>query len=336
MLNKYNIKNFSEYHSMEKFPRKLLEQVRDVIRLKHYSYKTEKSYVSWIKRYIIFHDKRHPRDMGGKEIEEFLTHLAVKENVAASTQNQALNAILFLYREVLKQELDLQVKAVRAKRSRYLPTVLTKEEVFAIINNLSDVYQLVVKLLYGTGLRQTECLQLRVKDIDFAQKKLIVRDAKGEKSRVTMLPISLIEDLQFHLQIVNRQHQQDLEKGYGSVYLPFALERKYKNADREWIWQFVFPSNRISQDPHSKIIRRHHLHESGLQKALKQAVKIAGINKRVSCHTFRHSFATHLLQNGYDIRIVQELLGHKDVKTTMIYTHVLTRGDRGVRSPLDP
>jgi integron integrase len=320
---------------VEKPPKKLLEQVSDVIRLKHYSYKTEKSYVNWIKRYIIFHDKRHPQEMGGREIEEFLTHLAVEENVAASTQNQALNAILFLYKEVLKQELDLQVDAVRAKRSRYLPTVLTKEEVLAIIDNLSGVYQLVVKLLYGTGLRQTECLQLRVKDLDFAQKQLIVRDAKGMESRVTMLPTSLIEELQFHLQIVKRLHQQDLEKGYGSVYLPFALERKYKNANREWIWQFVFPSDRISQDPRSKIIRRHHLHESGLQKALKQAVKTAGINKRVSCHTFRHSFATHLLQNGYDIRTVQELLGHKDVKTTMIYTHVLNRGGRGVRSPLD-
>jgi integron integrase len=320
---------------VEKPPKKLLEQVSDVIRLKHYSYKTEKSYVNWIKRYILFHNKQHPREMSGKEIEEFLTHLAVEENVAASTQNQALNAILFLYKEVLKQELDLKVDAIRAKRSRYLPTVLTKEEVLAIINNLSGVYQLVVKLLYGTGLRQTECLQLRVKDLDFAQQQLIIRDTKGMESRVTMLPTSLIKELQFHLQIVKRQHQQDLEKGYGSVYLPFALERKYKNADREWIWQFVFPSDRISQDPRSKIIRRHHLHESGLQKALKQAVKTAGINKRVSCHTFRHSFATHLLQNGYDIRTVQELLGHKDVKTTMIYTHVLNRGGRGVRSPLD-
>jgi integron integrase len=320
---------------VEKPPKKLLEQVSDVIRLKHYSYKTEKSYVNWMKRYIIFHNKRHPQEMGGREIEEFLAYLAVGENVAASTQNQALNAILFLYKEVLKQELDLKIDAVRAKRSRYLPTVLTKEEVLAIINNLSGVHQLVVKLLYGTGLRQTECLQLRVKDLDFAQQQLIVRDAKGMESRVTMLLTSLIEELRFHLQIVKRLHQQDLEKGYGSVYLPFALERKYKNADREWIWQFVFPSDRIAQDPRSKVIRRHHLHESGLQKALKQAVKTAGIDKRVSCHTFRHSFATHLLQNGYDIRTVQELLGHKDVKTTMIYTHVLNRGGKAVRSPLD-
>lgn len=216
-----------------------------------------------------------------------------------------------------------------------MPTVLTKDEVLAIINQLSGVHQLIVKLLYGTGLRQTECLQLRVKDLDFAQKQLIVRDGKGMESRVTMLPISLAEELKFHLEIVKRLHQQDLNKGYGSVYLPFALERKYQNADREWVWQFVFPSDRISQDPRSGIIRRHHLHESGLQKALKQAVKMTGINKRVSCHTFRHSFATQLLQDGYDIRTVQELLGHKDVKTTMIYTHVLNGGGRGVRSPLD-
>ncbi len=321
---------------MEQRPKKLLEQVSDFIRIKHYSYKTEKSYINWIKRYILFHDKRHPKEMGSAEIEAFLTHLAVEENVAASTQNQALNAILFLYREVIKQELDLQVNAVRAKRSRYIPTVLTKEEVLAIINNLSGVYQLVVKLLYGTGLRQTECLQLRIKDLDFSQKQVIVRDGKGMESRVTMLPTSLIEELQFNLQIVKRLHQQDLEKGYGSVCLPFALERKYKNADREWIWQFVFPSNRISQDLRNGIILRHHLHESGLQKAVKQAVKMAGVAKRVSCHTFRHSFATHLLQDGYDIRTVQELLGHKDIKTTMIYTHVLNRGGRGVRSPLDP
>jgi integron integrase len=321
--------------TVDKPPKKLLEQVRDIIRIKHYSYKTEKSYLSWIKRYILFHNKRHPREMGAQEIEDFLTYLAVKENVAASTQNQALSAVLFLYKEVLRQELDLQVDAVRAKQSRYIPTVLSREEVLEIINNLSGVYQLLVKLLYGTGLRQTECLQLRVKDLDFAQRQVVVRDGKGMESRVTMLPASLIEDLRFHLQLVKRTHQQDLEKGYGSVYLPFALERKYKNADRDWVWQYVFPSDRISSDPRSGIVRRHHLHENGLQKALKQAVRMAGISKRVSCHTFRHSFATQLLQNGYDIRTVQELLGHKDVKTTMIYTHVLNRGGRGVRSPLD-
>jgi integron integrase len=320
---------------MEQRPKKLMEQVQDAIRLKHYSYKTEKSYVGWIRRYIFFHDKRHPKDMGSAEIEAFLTQLAVEEKVAASTQNQALNAILFLYKEVLKQDLDLKVDAVRAKSSKYLPTVLTKDEVFAIIKQLSGVYQLLIKLLYGTGLRLNECLSLRVKDVDFAQEQIIVRDTKGNESRVTMLPESIAEELKIHLQSVKILHQQDLQKGYGSVYLPFALERKYSRAKYDWIWQFVFPSGSISQDPRSGEVRRHHLHESSLQKALKQAVRQAGIQKKVSCHTFRHSFATHLLQNGYDIRTVQELLGHKDVKTTMIYTHVLNRGGKAVRSPLD-
>ncbi|MBF2005814.1 MAG: integron integrase [Chlorogloeopsis fritschii C42_A2020_084] len=320
---------------MEQRPKKLMEQVQDAIRLKHYSYKTEKSYVGWIRRYIFFHDKRHPKDMGSAEIEAFLTHLAVEEKVAASTQNQALNAILFLYKEVLKQDLDLKVDAVRAKSSKYLPTVLTKDEVFAIIKQLSGVHQLLIKLLYGTGLRLNECLSLRVKDVDFAQEQIIVRDTKGNESRVTMLPESIAEELKIHLQSVKILHQQDLQKGYGSVYLPFALERKYSRAKYDWIWQFVFPSGSISQDPRSGEVSRHHLHESSLQKALKQAVRQAGIQKKVSCHTFRHSFATHLLQNGYDIRTVQELLGHKDVKTTMIYTHVLNRGGKAVRSPLD-
>lgn len=312
-----------------------MEQVQDTIRLKHYSYQTEKTYIYWIRRYILFHNKRHPKDMGGTDIEAFLTHLAVNEKVAASTQNQALHAILFLYREVMKQELDLKVDAVRAKKSKSPPTVLIKEETTAIIQQLSGVYQLVIKLLYGTGLRLTEGLQLRVKDVDFAQNQITVRDTKGNESRVTMLPASIAEELKIHLQSVKLLHQQDLQKGFGSVYLPFALERKYPHASREWVWQFIFPSDRISQDPRSQIIRRHHLHESGLQKALKQGVRKAGVEKRVSCHTFRHSFATHLLQNNYDIRTVQEFLGHKDVKTTMIYTHVLNRGGQGVRSPLD-
>lgn len=320
---------------MEQRPKKLLEQVCDVIRVKHYSYRTEESYVYWLRRYILFHDKQHPKEMGSTEIEAFLTYLAVKERVAASTQNQALSALLFLYREVLKQELDSPVDALRAKRSRYLPTVLTKEEVLAVIQNLSQVHKLVIQVLYGSGLRLTEGLQLRVKDLDFAQQQIVVRETKGPESRVTMLPASLMDLLKEHLQTVKQLHHRDLEKGYGSVYLPFALERKYPNADREWVWQFVFPSDRFSRDPRSGVGRRHHLHESGLQRAVKYAVQVAGIEKRVSCHTFRHSFATHLLQNGYDIRTVQELLGHKDVKTTMIYTHVLNRGGRGVRSPLD-
>ena len=319
---------------MESRPRKLLDQVRDAIRLKHYSYRTEQSYVGWIRRYILFHNKQHPKDMGGAEVEAFLTHLAVEGHVSASTQNQAFSALLFLYRNVLNQDLGA-LDAVRAKRSNYLPTVLTKGEVRSVLENISGVHGLVIKVLYGSGLRLSEGLSLRIKDIDFAQRQIVARDTKGNESRVTMLPDSLIEPLQEHLRKVKRLHELDLDQGYGSVYLPFALERKHPHADRAWIWQFVFPSTGRSRDPRSSIIRRHHLHESGVQKTLKQAVRTSGIAKRIGCHTFRHSFATHLLEDGYDIRTVQELLGHKDVKTTMIYTHVLNRGGRGVRSPLD-
>jgi integron integrase len=316
-------------------PKRLLDQVRDAIRLKHYSYRTEQTYVQWIRRYILFHSKRHPNQMGVPEIEAFLTHLAVQEHVAASTQNQALSALLFLYREVLFLPLDARIDAVRAKPSRKLPTVLTKDEVRSVIVNMTGVHRLIVQTLYGSGLRLREAMQLRVKDLDFPQYQIVVRDAKGHDSRVTMLPVSLVEPLQEHLQGVQRLHQQDLEQGYGATVLPFALARKYPNANRQWYWQFVFPSSTRRQDPRSGVVVRYHLHESGLQKAVKQAVRCAGIQKRVGCHTFRHSFATHLLQNGYDIRTVQELLGHKDVKTTMIYTHVLNRGGRGVKSPLD-
>ncbi|MGF1497887.1 MAG: integron integrase [Elainellaceae cyanobacterium] len=319
---------------METRPKKLLDQVRDAIRLKHYSYRTEQTYVSWIRRYILFHNKRHPKEMGNAEVEAFLTHLAVEGNVSASTQNQALSALLFLYRNVLNQELG-HLEAVRAKRSRYLPTVLTQDEVQSVLQNVSGAHGLVLKVLYGSGLRLNEGLRLRIKDVDFAQRQIVVRDTKGREGRITMLPGSLIEPLQIHLQKVKRLHQLDLDQGYGSVYLPFALERKYPHADRSWIWQFVFPSPSRSRDPRSGVIRRHHLHESGIQRSLKQAVRLARINKRVGCHTLRHSFATHLIGNGYDIRTVQELLGHRDVKTTMIYTHVLNRGGRGVRSPLD-
>jgi integron integrase len=320
---------------MQSPPKKLLDQVRDAIRLKHYAYRTEETYVQWIRRYILFHNKRHPKDMGSSDIEAFLTHLAVQEHVAASTQNQALNALLFLYREVLKIEVT-QVNAIRAKRSHYLPTVLTKEEALSVIQHIDGVPQLVVKLLYGGGLRLSEGLRLRVKDLDFAQHQIIVRDGKGSKSRATMLPSSVSDELRDHLVRVKRQHQQDLGRGFGSVHLPFALERKYPNANREWIWQFVFPSSQIAKDPRSDLMCRHHMHESSIQKAVKQAVRVVKLTKRVGCHTFRHSFATHLLQSGYDIRTIQELLGHKDVKTTMIYTHVLNRGGQGVRSPLDP
>jgi integron integrase len=315
--------------------KKLLDRVRDAIRVKHYSIRTEQAYVNWIKRYIIFHNKRHPNQMGAAEIEAFLTHLAVKENVAASTQNQAFSALLFLYRDVLHKELDGPINALRAKKPKRLPTVLTKEEVHRLLGHLSGDYLLMAKLLYGSGLRLMECLRLRVKDIDFSQRQIIVRDGKGQKDRVTMLPESLIAPLQAHLQSVERLHQEDLARGFGSVYLPYALERKYPNADREWIWQYVFPSQRLSVDPRSGVVRRHHLDESGLQKAVRAAARAAGIPKKVSCHTFRHSFATHLLEGHYDIRTVQELLGHKDVKTTMIYTHVLNRGGLAVRSPLD-
>jgi len=320
---------------MEQRPKKLLDQVREAIRLKHYSLSTEETYVAWIRRYILFHNKRHPNEMGSKEIETFLTHLAIKENVAASTQNQALSALLFLYRYVLQKDLDGPIDALRAQKPKRLPTVLTKEEVRKVISHLPGTPRLMASLLYGSGLRLMECLRLRVKDLDFAQRQIIVRDGKGQQDRVTMLPESLIAPLQEHLQRVKRLHEEDLDKGYGAVYLPDALERKYPNASRGWAWQYVFPSDRLSEDPRTGIVRRHHLDESNLQKAVKEAARLAGIAKLVGPHTFRHSFATHLLQNGYDIRTVQELLGHKDVKTTMIYTHVLQRGGLAVRSPLD-
>jgi len=321
---------------MNKRPKKkLLDQVREAIRRKHYSIRTEEAYVTWIKRYILFHNKRHPKEMGSAEIQAYLTYLAMEQNVAASTQNQALSALLFLYREVLGKELEFPINALRAKRPKRLPTVLTKEEALRVIGCLSGTYQLMAKLLYGSGLRLMECVRLRVKDVDFAQHQIIVRDGKGQKDRVTMLSDSVAISLQEHLQRVKRLHEKDLTQGYGSVYLPYALERKYPNADREWIWQYVFPSSRLSKDPRSGKVRRHHISESSLQKAVREAARLAGINKRVTCHTFRHSFATHLLENGYDIRTVQELLGHKDVKTTMIYTHVLNRGGLAVRSPLD-
>ena len=320
--------------TVEPTPKKLLDQVRDTLRLKHYSYRTEQAYVGWITRYVLFHHKRHPAEMGAPEVEAFLTHLAVRENVAASTQNQALSALLFLYRDVLNQDLG-SIDALRAKKSKRLPTVLTKEEARRVIGHLSGTHQLMAKLLYGSGLRLMECLRLRVKDLDFDYRTITVRDGKGAEDRVTMLPESLIAPLQEHLRQVKCLHKEDLAQGHGSVYLPYALERKYPNAEREWGWQYVFPSAQLSVDPRSGVTRRHHLDESGLQKAVRQAAQRAGITKPVSPHTFRHSFATHLLENGYDIRTVQELLGHKDVKTAMIYTHVLNRGGLAVRSPLD-
>jgi integron integrase len=317
-------------------PQKLLDQVSHALRLKHYSYRTETSYLGWIKRYILFHQKRHPRDMGPAEIEAFLTHLAVHDQVAASTQNQALSALLFLYRDVLHQELDFPIDAVRAQSPKRLPTILTKAEALRVIHCLPAPYHLPVKLLYGSGLRLMECVRLRVKDIDFAQHQLIVRQGKGGKDRVTMLPQSLIQPLQGHLQHVKMLHLADLALGYGTVYLPYALDRKYPHANREWLWQYLFPAARLSVDPRSGLTRRHHINPSTIQKVVRTAARQAKISKHVTCHTFRHSFATHLLEAGYDIRTVQELLGHKDIRTTMIYTHVLNRGGLAVRSPLDP
>jgi len=315
-------------------PKKLLDQVSDAIRLKHYSYPTEQAYVGWIKRYIYFQDVRHPSEMGAPEVQAFLSHLAVKENVAASTRNQALSALLFLYREVLHLDLG-PVDALRAKRPKRLPTVLTKDETLRLIGCLSGTHRLMAKLIYGSGVRLMECLRLRVKDLEFERRALVVRDGKGAQDRVTVLPDSLIPLLQEHSQRVKTLHEQDLAQGYGAVYLPDALARRYPNADREWRWQYVFPASSLSQDPRSGITRRHHLHESSLQKAVKEAARLAGIVKPVGPHTLRHCFATHLLENHYDLRTVQELLGHKDVRTTMIYTHVLNRGGLAVRSPLD-
>ena len=314
---------------------KFLDQVRNALRVKHYAYRTEEAYVQWVRRFILFHGKRHPQEMAEPEVHAFLTHLAVEGNVAASTQNQALSALLFLYRHVLNQPLSESIDAVRARQSKHLPTVLTSDEVQQVLTHLEGIHQLLAKLLYGAGLRLKEGLRLRVKDLDFAQNQLIIRDAKGNKDRLTVLPQSLVEQLKAHLVQVKQTFQDDLSLGYGAVYLPFALEGKYPNANREWKWQYVFPAKQRSIDPRCQQVRRHHLDDGALARSLKQAVRSAKIDKNVSCHTLRHSFATHLLQNGYDIRTVQELLGHKDVKTTMIYTHVLNKGGLGVRSPLD-
>jgi len=315
-------------------PKRILDQLQDAVRLKHYSIRTEEAYLDWVRRFILFHGKRHPADMASPEVEHFLTHLAVDRNVAASTQNQALSALLFLYREVLHKDLG-SIQALRAKRPQRIPTVLSKQEALAVLACLSDVYQRMAQLLYGSGLRLLECARLRVKDLDFEYRQVIVRDGKGQKDRVTILPEAAIPELRRHLRHVKLRHEDDLAEGYGEVYLPYALERKYPNAGRDWIWQFVFPAPKRSLDPRSKKLRRHHLDPSNLQKAVKVAARRAGVEKRVTCHTFRHSFATHLLEGGYDIRTVQELLGHKDIRTTMIYTHVLNRGGLAVHSPLD-
>jgi integron integrase len=314
---------------------KLLDLVRDVIRRKHYSVRTEQAYVDWIKRFIIYHNKRHPAEMAEEDVAQFLTHLARDLNVAASTQNQALSALLFLYKEVLKQEIGWLEKVERARKPSKLPVVLTRSEVKEIFAHLHGTPKLMAGLLYGSGLRLMECVRLRVKDIDFPLAQIAVREAKGGKDRITMLPLNLSEPLRRHLLRVKAQHEQDLEDGFGNVHLPFALGRKFPNAAREWAWQYVFPSPRISVDPRSGKRQRHHVAEGILQSAIKKAAGASGIVKRANCHSLRHSFATHLLTKGYDIRTVQELLGHKDVSTTMVYTHVLNKPGIGVKSPLD-
>jgi integron integrase len=312
-----------------------MDQVRKKIRLKQYSIRTEESYCGWIKRFILYHNKKHPEDLGRKEIEAFLTHLAVDRNVAASTQNQAFNSLLFLYEQVLGLDIFKNIQSLRAKTPERLPVVFSKEEARLLIKCITGKQQLIFKLLYGTGLRGIECLRLRVKDIDFNMKQIHVKDGKGAKDRVTMLPENLISELMSQIEYVQALHNKDLEDGFGSVYLPKALAVKYKNADKEFKWQYVFPAGTISVDPRSGNKRRHHIHLSTVNRALKKAGDIAGINKKISSHAFRHSFATHLLEYGYDIRTVQELLGHKNIQTTQIYTHVLNKGGLAVKSPLD-
>ena len=316
---------------------KLLDQVREVMRLRHYSIRTEQCYCDWIRRYIKFHgmqSREELAEVSGGKVEMFLSDLAVNGHVSASTQNQAFNALLFLYREILKQPFE-NVQAVRASRPARVPVVLTVEEARQVITVMAGVPQLVVKLLYGSGLRLLEALRLRVQDIDFGMKQITVRDGKGAKDRFTVLAEGMIAPLQEHLERVRLRHQEDVAQGGGSVYLPWAIERKYRGAARDWRWQYVFPARDLSRDPRSGRIQRHHVDEATIQKAIKVAVARVGLTKRASSHTFRHSFATHALQRGADIRTVQELLGHEDVSTTMIYTHVLRTGGSGMKSPLD-
>ena len=316
-------------------PSPFLEEVRNAIRLRHYSIRTEQAYVDWIRRFIFFHGKRHPREMGEAEVRSFLTHLAVARNVAASTQNQALNALVFLYKIVLGRPLGEISEVVRAKKPQRLPVVLTRDEVRQLLQHLDGNHWLAACLMYGSGLRLMECVRLRVKDLDFDHRAIFVRDGKGAKDRVVTLPDELIPVLRRHLEAVRNTHRKDLANGFGAVFLPHALERKYPRAPKEWSWQYVFPAMKRSMDPRSGMERRHHIDESSVQKAVKLAIRKSGIHKPASCHSLRHSFATHLLERGMDIRTVQEQLGHKDVRTTQIYTHVLNRGGNAVISPLN-
>jgi len=324
---------------------KLYDQVREVMRFHHYSLRTEKAYLQWVRRFLLFHRKpgihgsngwRHPREMGAAEVVRFLSHLANVGNVAASTQNQALNALVLLYDQVLHQSLGDLGEFARVTRPPRLPCVLAREEVRRLFAALKPgTGSLLLRLLYGTGMRLMECLRLRVKDVDFARGRIVVRSGKGDKDRETMLPEKLWDELEKHLKWVKLQHEKDLAEGFGRVYLPHALARKAPAADRSWEWQWVFPADRRSTDPRSGIERRHHLNDLTVQRVMKEAVKLAKLSKPATCHTLRHSFATHQLESGYDIRTVQDLLGHQDVATTMIYTHVMQRPGIGVRSPLD-
>jgi integron integrase len=314
---------------------KFLDQVRQVLRARRYSLRTEEVYLGWIRRYILFNSKRHPAELAEEEVSAFLSHLAVEGQVAASTQNQALSALLFLYKEVLERELRFIGGFARAKRPPKVPVVLSPAEVRRVLEKLTGQCRLMAELLYGSGLRLLECLRLRIKDVDLQYLHIVVRDAKGGKDRRTVLPASVVPGLREHLERTKAEHQRELGEGFGTVSLPGALEREMPGAAREWRWQYVFPARGRSRDPHTGVAQRHHASEKNLQNAVKRAVREVGLSKVASCHTFRHSFATHLLENGYDIRTVQELLGHKDVSTTMIYTHVLNKPGLGVKSPLD-
>jgi len=314
---------------------KLLARMGEALRCRHYSRSTERTYVQWVRRFIHFHNLRHPEELAEPEVNRFLTHLAVVEHVSSSTQNQALAALLFLYRHVLGREMGDLGEVIRARRPSRLPAVMTRSEVKAVLSELSGGKWLMASLMYGTGLRLMECLRLRVQDLDFSANAILVRDGKGAKDRITMLPASLRGPLQEHLLLVRKIHEEDLKAGWGRVLLPEALARKYRNAAAQWSWQWVFPQEHRWRNALTRAEGRHHLDASILQKAVKDAVVRAGLTKHATCHTFRHSFATHLLEDGHDIRTVQELLGHADVRTTMIYTHVLNRGPSGVRSPMD-